>query len=174
MKEQKARRRWKANRPSLGVETSGHIEAQSLCGLGVGKPPFFKSSQAQVKSQSQKFGQVKPQVKSRGQYIFKSSLKSSLKSSRRVKNLVKSSLKSSCRIKNISSQASSQVTGSKIWSSQASSHVAGQNLGQVKSRSSQVDHLFWSSHQVKSSSQAACPPLRGTAQELVEEEVVQY
>ena len=35
--------------------------------LGVGKPPFFKTSQAQVKSQSKKFGQVKPQVKSEGQ-----------------------------------------------------------------------------------------------------------
>ena len=44
-------------------------------GVGVGKPPFFKSSQAQVKSQSQQFGHVKPQVKSQGQNIFKSSRK---------------------------------------------------------------------------------------------------
>ena len=47
--------------------------------LGVGKLPFFKSSQAQVKSQSKQFGQVKPQVKSPGQNIDKSSLKSSRK-----------------------------------------------------------------------------------------------
>ena len=64
-----------------------------------GKPPFFKSSQAQVKSLSPKFGQVKSQ----GQNISKSSLKSS----RRVKNLVKSSRK----VNIFSSLASSQVAG---------------------------------------------------------------
>ena len=63
--------------------------------VGVGKPPFFKTSQAQVKLQSQKFGQVKPLIKSQDQNNFKSSLKSCL----RVKNLLKSSLKSSRRVK---------------------------------------------------------------------------
>ena len=58
--------------------------------------------------------------------------------------MVKSSLKPSCRVKQISSQASSPVSG--------------RNFRQVKSRSSQVSQLFWSSQQVKSSSQAACPP----------------
>ena len=44
-------------------------------------------------------------------------------------------------------------------SSQVSSQVKGKNLFQVKSRSSQVRPEFWSSHQVKSSSEAAWTPL---------------
>ena len=86
--------------------------------------------------------QVKPQVKLDGKFVgqvkpqVKSQdqkyFKSSLKSSHMVKNLVKSSLKSSRRVKIL-----------------------------VKSSRDQVKsvNFFWSSYQVKSSSQAACPPL---------------
>ena len=110
---------------------------QPYCRLGVGKPPFFKSSQAQVKSQDQ------------------TNFKSSLKSSCRVNNLVKSSLKSSRKVKIILSQASSQVAGSnfllsqassqvagsKIWSSQASSQVAGSKIFSSQATSHRANFL---------------------------------
>ena len=77
---------------------------------------------------------VKSQVKSKGQNIFKSSLKSSCQ----VNNLIKSS-------QNISSQASSKVAGSRICSSQVSSKVTGSTYFQVKSQVKSQGQFFSSS-----------------------------
>ena len=60
-------------------------------GVGVYKPPFQKSNKISSQIKGSHFFQVKPQIKSRGQFFFKSSHKSN----RVVQTFIKSNLKSS-------------------------------------------------------------------------------
>ena len=120
--------------PKVTSAWSSLVQSLHPTRLGVFKPAFFKSSQ--VKSGQIWTSQASSQVKSSN--VFKSSLKSS----HELENLVKSSLKLSHRLR-IFGQVKPQV--------KSQAHKFEQVKSSVKSSRARI----WSSHQVKSSSQAA-------------------
>ena len=105
---------WYCNNISLVVLRTGQLVAAERVKYkkNQGFRKLVKSNLKQ--NHCQIFGQIKPQVKSQGNFLDKKILKSS----HTVKYLVKSSLKSSCRIKKF--QVKPQVK------------LQGQHFGQVK------------------------------------------